>query len=1282
MKSPVVYEDDQNPFPLDGLINGDYGIHGEGVPTEYEDFSLGVVSSTVLSRRAGLKETVIETDEYNITVNWSQPGWTDYRIEPVFTSDFMRHQRLNPLHSGQGTVDEFGNPLDDVNMTIASWGLEGNVAWFNESCQEFSLNHTFTLFRDYMELNVTYVPGTKKVLTTYFIALFSESGSLYDMFDGGYHRYIPGYSEEHPGSHGMGGWYPTYKMFAPAMDMRVPYGDMGVEWGYSDTVAYIHSPIVSADHGGGSSAFSLKYTSLNSVVPNVGLGSSETFHMFIRPYQYDDGKDRGYDVGYAQWVTDKIVDEWGYHDTSVFPLAVMGTAGWSTEFRNWIESSQTKVGTFTQNPDQIDWNYGSAWQRNRVPADNPLLIPDEWELWGPGDQPQFAGDGDVILNPVSGTYRDVGSFRHHLIEDHPNTNWWWGSDAVFWDEMNVHTADVRPRNDYHNRSEFVYEGYLKLVQESYESGHWNFTIANSFTAMLHLSMVSDLSVVESYRPSSFFGVDFVNHVQSTMMFVNNIPEQYRPNILVYQYYDPTDNPDDQEDVYRILFDSAKYGFHVALVSWDNQSAQIHNLEMAEKMYLAMGASRDEGVQMQAETLDLDIEDSVNTSSRAIVWTGDANTPNISLANQEDSYNFTNLRNVPTNFDVSINTNKYYLPGSSSITGRMTFQTSGKARFDGRIEAEKTENILRMDSFQVQHQDNGEAVVELFELSENVVMFSLLSSEGKTNFTIGGLLHDTEYALLVDGGNRKILISSTSGHLMFVIPSDGDQSITLTLNTDAPVTDLLIGSPHSLVGEITIITSSTHLTLNVHDIKGIGIDFTTYRTWNLNQWSNWQTYSNPFTVGGDDGNRFVEYYSVDNSGSIEITKNSTIVLDNTPPNTNVSISQPNYGNAPAYVGKTTEISLIAMDEVAGIDATWFRVDSEPFDSYLGPFNLSRYRGMHVVEYGSVDMVGNNESVNDILVYVDDVPPISIIHVGVPRALHDGAIYANSETEFSISLTDEGSGSESIWFRVDNGDWTPYDGAYTISEEGPHKISYNSTDNLGNHEEPKSIEVFVDNTAPTANAGSYDEVERGSAFSFNGTLSEDNSLIVSFTWSVNDILLHGMNPPFTFNRTGKYIVKLTVSDALGNEDIDTVRIEVTDTTPPVPPTGIEVEPQGWGVLQISWNPGLDEDLSGYHVYKSDNPGGPYFRISEVIVTQTCFGDTELLDGGTYFYMVTAVDSSGNEGRRSLEAFGTTLSSPELVFPSEYWWVMAVTLILMPVFTVLFLVIRREKEKHAVE
>ena len=1170
------YKSNHGLSPSDGLVLDGYKTRSEELPSDFEEFLLGVLPSTVLAHQVVPNEATIETDEYNITVNWSQPGWTDYRIEPVFTSDFMRHQRLNPLHSGQGTVDEFGNPLDDVNMTIASWGLEGNVAWFNESCQEFSLNHTFTLFRDYMELNVTYVPGTKKVLTTYFIALFSESGSLYNMFDGGYHRYMPGFDEETPAGNGMGGWYPTYKMFAPAMDMRVPYGDMGVEWGYSDTVAYIHSPIVSADHGGGSSAFSLKYTSLNSVVPNVGLGSSETFHMFIRPYQYDDGKDRGYDVGYAQWVTDKIVDEWGYHDTSVFPLAVMGTAGWSTEFRNWIESSQTKVGTFTQNPDQIDWNYGSAWQRNRVPADNPLLIPDEWELWGPGDQPQFAGDGDVILNPVSGTYRDVGSFRHHLIEDHPNTNWWWGSDAVFWDEMNVHTADVRPRNDYHNRSEFVYEGYLKLVQESYESGHWNFTIANSFTAMLHLSMVSDLSVVESYRPSSFFGVDFVNHVQSTMMFVNNIPEQYRPNILVYQYYDPTDNPDDQEDVYRILFDSAKYGFHVALVSWDNQSAQIHNLEMAEKMYLAMGASRDEGVQMQAETLDLDIEDSVNTSSRAIVWTGDANTPNISLANQEDSYNFTNLRNVPTNFDVSINTNKYYLPGSSSITGRMTFQTSGKARFDGRIEAEKTENILRMDSFQVQHQDNGEAVVELFELSENVVMFSLLSSEGKTNFTIGGLLPETELALYVNGQKSRIIVSNASGYAAFTMYPNGSRMVLITPCMETPTTDLITGYPHHVDGSVAYVTNKTPFTLTASD-SGSGVNFTKYRIWSLERWSAWNFYTEPFVIDGEDGVTFLEYWSVDNVGLEETVRNSTFILDNSPPMTHIAMAGPNYGTSPIYVAGGTSISISSMDEGSDVTESWYQIDSEPFRRYVSPFDLSPYQGLHELRFWSVD-------------------------------------------------------------------------------------------NLGNYEVPKSAPVFVDIEPPNANAGPDRIVDEGTLLTLNGSLSRDNAAIREYLWSFSDVLLYGVIAFYRFSEPGDYLINLTVTDIVGMKDTDMVWVYVSDATPPSPPTGLRVEAENRGVLRLVWNPTQEADLSGYSIYRSSNSGGPYARMNTDLVPNALYIDLGLPDGSTFFYVVTAIDMSGNESPHSGEVIGTTIL-PYSTDSSEEYRQMLLAILLT--FSILLLV-----------
>jgi hypothetical protein len=727
------------------------------------------------------KIVIIETDEYNLTVDWSSAGWVDYRIKPNFTEDFVRYRRVNPQMLGQGTVDEYGHPMDDVNMTITSWGIRGNCAWFLESSPEFSLNQTFMFFRDYMELNVTYSPGTKNVLTTYFVALYSEAGEMYSMFDGGYHRYVPGFNEENPESHGMGGWYPTYLMFAPALDMRVPHGNMGVEWGYSDTVAYLWSPIWMADYGyDGPSAFSLKYSSLNSVVPNIGLGIPKTFHMFVRPYYYDDGKDRGYDVGYAQWVAYEIVRDWGYYKTPMFPLAIMSTGAWSTEFRQWVESSSVKVATYTHNPDQISWNYGSAWRLNRDPADDPSLIPDDWELWGPGNLPQYTGTGAVILNPVSGTYENASSFRYHLIEDSPYNDWWWSSDAVFWDEMNTYTPDVKPRNDYHNRSEFIYDGYLRLVKESHESGHWNFTIANPYTALLHLGILSDLTVIESYRSSSFFGVDFVDHAHSTMRFVNNIPEQYRPNILVYQYYNAKENPEDQEDVYRLLFGSARYGFSVAPVSWSNDSYQIHNLEMAEKMYSALGASRDKGIQVQAETLDLDLEGSAVTDSRTIVWVGNGFTPNIELTNQEKRYNFTNLHGVKTDFGASINTTSYYLPDSSEIKGSMTFFSGDEAWFNGSLEAEETCSIARIDTFQVHHSGAGRVIVRVVELSKMTTDFDVATAGGNTDFTIGGLQPETRYSLILDGTKYDVLVSDSSGWVTFTLPFEGQRRVSLMI----------------------------------------------------------------------------------------------------------------------------------------------------------------------------------------------------------------------------------------------------------------------------------------------------------------------------------------------------------------------------------------------------------------------------------------------------------------------------------------------------------------------
>ena len=1278
VEEPSLDENQDFPSP-DPSTNGIGEDEPEGVPSPFGDFSLEIWPSGVIPYQEGPEKVIIETDEYNLTVDWSESSWVDYRIEPAFTNDTIRYRRANTTQPIKGTIDEFGNPLNDVDMTISSWGLQGYVAWFVESCQEFSLNHTFTFFRDYIELNVTYSPGTKNVLTTYFIALFSESGNTYDMFDGGYHRYMPGSREDLPKTHGMGGWYPSYTMYAPAMDMRVPYGNMGVEWGYDETIAYLYSPIWMPDIKGGPSAFSVKYTSLNSVVPNIGLGTPETFHMFIRPYQYNDGKDKGYDVGYAQWVAKKIVDEWGYHDTPMFPLTVMNYGTWSTEFKSWVESSQVKLTTYAQAPGQINYNYGSAWQRNRDPGDDPSLIPDEWEFWGPGDQPQFAGDGDVILNPVSGTYKDVGSFRHHLIEDNPYNNWWWGSDAVFWDEINTFTPDVKPRNDYHNWSEYVYDGYLKLVQETYESGHWEFVIANPYTALLHLSFVSDLTVIESYRPSSFFGANFMGHTNSTMKFVNNIPTEYRPNILVYQYYNADNHPADQEDVYKCLLGSAEHRFHVALVSWSDQSKQVHNMEMAEKMYLAMGASRDGDIQVQAGTIDLDEEGYLSTDSRVIVWAGNEFAPSIRLTSHEPSYNFTNLRSESTSFMVSISTDNYYLPGSPSVDGKMTYFPDGSARFNGNIESEETGDILRLDSFHTSHQQSGEATIELHKLTKTEADFRLLSTSGVTAFTISNLVPQAEYAIFLNGVKNDTVTANVSGHIAFTVNPNGDQLVQVVLDIGAPITDLTVGVPHYPIDGSIYTTSSTPLTLTAYSSNGTEIDYTNYRTWNSGQWSNWMTYSNPFYVPGDDGQTFIEYYSVDKDGVVESARNSTFLLDNSAPMSSVSIGLPNHGSVPLYIGEVTDITLDSVDSGSGVLASWVRIEGWPTWSYSNPFNLSSYHGMHLLEFGSIDHVGNNVSAGEIWLYVDSDPPTSLIQVGEPRGLHNGTIYVDSSTDFSIMVNDEGSGVNQSWYKIDETDWSLYAGKFTISGEGYHKVHCNSTDNVSNPGDMVTIDVFVDNTPPVANAGPNLEVEKGIHFTLDGSLSTDNALIVNYSWSLNGLAYYDVRPSLALNDIGSHVLVLTARDIIGMENTDTIWVNVSDTTPPSSPHDVKAQTGDRGEIELTWNRSQDDDTIGYIVYRSSSAKGPFVKITGDIIPLLRFEDVGLRDDSTYYYVVTAVDASGNECPFAVSVSATTIAHHTDGFQLWHSMFMVVIVVMVAVTFAYILVFRRKTERR---
>jgi fibronectin type 3 domain-containing protein len=51
-------------------------------------------------------------------------------------------------------------------------------------------------------------------------------------------------------------------------------------------------------------------------------------------------------------------------------------------------------------------------------------------------------------------------------------------------------------------------------------------------------------------------------------------------------------------------------------------------------------------------------------------------------------------------------------------------------------------------------------------------------------------------------------------------------------------------------------------------------------------------------------------------------------------------------------------------------------------------------------------------------------------------------------------------------------------------------------------------------------------------------------------------------------------------------------------------------------------------GYNIYRSGQSGGPYAKINSALDPSTTDVDTSVQSGSTYYYVVTAVDSSGRE------------------------------------------------------
>jgi hypothetical protein len=225
---------------------------------------------------------------------------------------------------------------------------------------------------------------------------------------------------------------------------------------------------------------------------------------------------------------------------------------------------------------------------------------------------------------------------------------------------------------------------------------------------------------------------------------------------------------------------------------------------------------------------------------------------------------------------------------------------------------------------------------------------------------------------------------------------------------------------------------------------------------------------------------------------------------------------------------------------------------------------------------------------------------------------------------ITLTGEGSDSDGSivsyeWKEADTILATVSAFSYVPTSAGVHTLTLTVTDNDGvSVSDTLTVEAFIPNQPPLANAGVNRSVEVNHSVRLTGSGSDSDGNIVAYEWKEGNNVLAD-TAAFTYIPTalGGHTLTFTVTDDDGLQHSDTVvvtaRQHVQATTPPKPskpgkPVVVEKKATQWYIRLVAEDPARSmktvsaqlgeleaEDTVTKHTLKALNPfGGTYLDV----------------------------------------------------------------------------------------
>src|SRR2546425_8253697 len=390
---------------------------------------------------------------------------------------------------------------------------------------------------------------------------------------------------------------------------------------------------------------------------------------------------------------------------------------------------------------------------------------------------------------------------------------------------------------------------------------------------------------------------------------------------------------------------------------------------------------------------------------------------------------------------------------------------------------------------------------------------------------------------------------------FLVTVDGDHSLSYfsTDNADnieaTKATEIKVdGTPpvtstafRGTVNGSTFLTP-INVTLLPSDV-GSGVAWTRY---NIDD-GPWATYAAPFNVSNT-GSHQVRYDSLDVAGNPEPTNGFDVVngtISGCGGLSSKALFVGTSGSAGWYTS-AVNVTLALVNGTSPPDFIVYRVDGSPWRTYADAFVLNG-DGVHSLDYNATNGAGLDEVTRHAMVKIDTTPPATIAtFAGVPG--NNG--WFTSNVTVRLDATDASSGVAAIHYRVDDGPWQDYTGAF-ILVEGRHALAYYAVDVAGLVEAEHSASILIDTTPPTTTAV------------LSGTLGSNGWYISNVTVSLNatdassgvaSIFYRVDNGPWgTYSGSfsladGPHDIEYYATDRAGNAEPATSRNISIDTMPP--------------------------------------------------------------------------------------------------------------------------------------